>query len=717
LRTIPTYVILALHNLKMVFHPGSADSTQPSYVSRKVLALLGMLAGAMVLSACIGLIPQAATLPMPKQRGGEENATLPAGRSESAADVVASGTEALVFASDRAGNGDIFVAQPGRPLVNLTAHPAGDWDPVWSPACADPAATCRIAFTSHRSGDSEIWVMDNYGRNLINVTQHPAWDYWPDWSPDGQAIVFVSERDGDQELFTQPVQGGKATQLTFNDESDRLPAWSPDGTRIAFAAVRNDVEAIHLISIDGSHEWSLTHWPLRATSPAWSPDGRQIAFVGWDQRDRPGIYIMEIDAHVPRLVWEGTAWIGSLAWSRGSSADARDGWLLFTSWRDGNHELYALSPDGGEPVRVTRNPAWDDFPDLRAGLAVRPDAWLADAPMPTTAVASVGETAGPGEFAYGANVADLGKAYLVRDLGFGWAKGYVNWETVEQKRGKYRWDDPDNTVSAFQSQGLRILLRVHGTPGWAKPADAFLSYPPNDMADFAHFMGILAGRYRGQVAAYEIWNEPNLNYEWGYLPPDPARYTEMLKAAYRAVKTVDPAALIISGGLATTGDGSPTAMGDLDYLQGMYDAGARGYFDALGSHPYAFGHDPDYQDAWGLCLSRVVAQRQVMIANGDEATPIWITELGWVLRTSWNLVEHEAFGVNELQQARYLVRAYQKTRTEWPWVHAVFLFNLDFSSVPWYTAAEPMRWYAILNPDRTPRPAYTDLKYQLANDK
>jgi hypothetical protein len=78
-------------------------------------------------------------------------------------------------------------------------------------------------------------------------------------------------------------------------------------------------------------------------------------------------------------------------------------------------------------------------------------------------------------------------------------------------------------------------------------------------------------------------------------------------------------------------------------------------------------------------------------------------------------VEHEAIAVDELQQADYLIRAYQKTRHEWPWVQAIFLFNLDFSSVPWYTASEPMRWYAITNPDRTPRPAYTRIKYQMAN--
>jgi hypothetical protein len=99
-----------------------------------------------------------------------------------------------------------------------------------------------------------------------------------------------------------------------------------------------------------------------------------------------------------------------------------------------------------------------------------------------------------------------------------------------------------------------------------------------------------------------------------------------------------------------------------------------------------------------------------MQANGDSDTPIWITETGWVLQNSWDLDEHEAIGVTQEQQAEYLVQAYAKVQGEWPFVQALFLFNLDFSTVPWYPAAEPMRWYSILNPDRTPRPAYTALR-------
>lgn len=674
------------------------------------------------LAGCGGLLTPAAPLLEPRRPDVTASPMAAATPDPSSS---SGNLPALAFASDWAGAGDIFVQQPGRPPVDLTDHPGGDWDPTWSPACADPSRICLIAFTSQRSGDSEIWTVDDRGRNLRNVTQHPAWDYWPAWAPDGQQLAFMSERDGNPELYIQRLDSRQATRLTFNTESDRLPAWSPAGSLIAFAAVRRGIEEIHVIDVPqtrqpptaGSRERAVTHWPLNGTAPAWSPDGQRIAFVGWDEHNRPGIYIVDGAGGEPRLLWKSSAWIGSLTWAADPSSAEQAGWLLFASWQDGNHELYALPAAGGRPVRLTHHPAWDDFPTLRPGQPFSPAAYDLP-PGDEAAPPALPETGPPvDEFAYGVNLADLGNAYLVRDLGFGWAKGYVNWETVEPERGRYRWDDPDNTVAAFRSQGLQILLRVHGTPTWAKPAGAFLSYPPDDMADFARFVRALAGRFRGQVAAYEIWNEPNLNYEWGYLPPDPARYTDMLEAAYGAVKAVDPQAWVISAGLATTGDGSDTAMSDLAFLRGMYAAGARGFFDALGSHPYTFGHDPDYQDAWGLCLSRVVQQREVMLANGDASTPVWITELGWVLHSSWNLVEHARSGVGLAEQGRYLARAYLKTRAEWPWVGALFLFNLDFGSVPWYTAAEPMRWYAVLNPDRTPRDAYTNIKGQMTNIK
>jgi hypothetical protein len=147
----------------------------------------------------------------------------------------------------------------------------------------------------------------------------------------------------------------------------------------------------------------------------------------------------------------------------------------------------------------------------------------------------------------------------------------------------------------------------------------------------------------------------------------------------------------------------------------MYEAGAKGYFDALGSHPYTFGRPPNEVDPYGLSLSRVAEQYQIMVDNDDADTPIWITEIGWAMQSSWDLGEHQKTTVTEEQQAQYLVEAYQKIEQEWPFVHAAFLFNLDFSTVAWYPADEPMRWYAILNPNGTPRLAYTALRETMRN--
>ena len=82
------------------------------------------------------------------------------------------------------------------------------------------------------------------------------------------------------------------------------------------------------------------------------------------------------------------------------------------------------------------------------------------------------------------------------------------------------------------------------------------------------------GRYAGFpfVKYFSVWNEPNLNYEWGNFDPDPARYGAMLKAAYPSIKAADPAAVVVTGGLSPTGDGtSGPYLGDLYYLNRLAD--------------------------------------------------------------------------------------------------------------------------------------------------
>ena len=79
----------------------------------------------------------------------------------------------------------------------------------------------------------------------------------------------------------------------------------------------------------------------------------------------------------------------------------------------------------------------------------------------------------------------------------------------------------------------------------------------------------------------------------------------------------------------TAGDGGVTSMDDLEFIRRMYRAGAKGYFDVLGSHPYAFGSSPAMESDDGIAdFLRPEEQRAVMLEFGDDS-PIWATEFGW----------------------------------------------------------------------------------------
>ncbi|NPV09120.1 MAG: cellulase family glycosylhydrolase [Anaerolineae bacterium] len=612
-------------------------------------------------------------------------AWLPAG---AAAEVQgAARTANLFFASDRDGDGDIYLALPDGSVRNLTLNREPDWDPVVSPTGT------MVAFVSRRDGNSEIYLLNPAVGNVVNVTNHPAADYEPDWSPDGTRLVFVSERDGGRDLYVLDWRRGAVERLTHSGPGEiyRSPAWAPDGGAIAYSAVRDGVEHVYVLDF-ASGEAQITQWPLKGRYPAWSPDGERLAFAGWHEDDRPGVYLARRDGAEVRWLWEARGPIRSLTW-------VGDAVLLSLAEAQGQ-SIYAVPVRGGAPELVVSTAGWDDCPSV-AGEGRIPQVILPSTREPyPKRLAPV----------LGANIADLSNAHLLHQLGFGWIKNYLSWAGAEPQPNQFYWEDSDNVIEAAESNGLKVLLRLHDTPAWARPPNTTLTHPPSDLEAYGRFVAAVARRYRGRVAAYEIGNEPNLAFEWGEQTPDPAAYAEMLRVAYTAIKAEDPEALVISGGVATTGDGGEGAVGDLDFIRGLYEAGAKGYFDALGSHPYGFGRPPFARHQYGLAVSRLEAQHRVMLEYADGDTPIWATEVGWPLASAWTMGEHDDYVVSEAEQAFYYQQLLLQGAQTWPWLQAVFAFNLDFSTVPWYEAAQPMRWYALLEADGSPRLAFTRLR-------
>ncbi len=300
-------------------------------------------------------------------------------------------------------------------------------------------------------------------------------------------------------------------------------------------------------------------------------------------------------------------------------------------------------------------------------------------------------------------VADERTLPLVHASGVDTAVQLFAWWEIEPTKEQFIWQAADEAVAGAEYYGLNLVVRLDKQPDWANVQPLQPGRPPVDLVEYDRWVRIVAERYKGRVPAYIIWNEPNLAEEWAGLPPDPAAYVEVLKVGYRAVKETDPAALVVSAGLAPTNTRDETALDDRLFLEAMYAQGAADYFDVLGVHAYGFGYPPDDpRDAHdGLNLARIEDLREIMVRFGDDEKPVWITEMGWTVRGN----EHSAWQeVTPSEQAEYLTGALERIRSQWAWVDLVTIWNIGGeNSADW-------GGYSLLAADGTPRPAYQALQ-------
>jgi TolB protein len=213
----------------------------------------------------------------------------------------------LVFASNRAGNYDIYVtpasgagppqsseasqggqvqADGSTKLVRLTDHPGADMHPAWSPDGT------QIVFESKRDeGDWDVWVMNADGGDLRNLTgDESANDGNPTWSPDGKRIAFSSDRRGSYDIYVVDADGsGDPERLTNIRGDDFHPDWSLDGALIAFRSnsATTGKHQIFIVSSDGRSAQPLFSSQANDDMPAWSQDGLWVAFAS-DRAD-PGV--------------------------------------------------------------------------------------------------------------------------------------------------------------------------------------------------------------------------------------------------------------------------------------------------------------------------------------------------------------------------------------------------------------------------------------------
>ena len=159
---------------------------------------------------------------------------------------------------------------------------------------AQAPTTPKIAFSSDRDGNDEIYVIDIDGKNPRNLTNHPGSDYSPVWSPDGRRIAFLSLRKKEHGLYVMDADGNNQHYLAHMHQHG-YAAWSPDGKQIAFDCAVGRRTDICVIDADGGKPRNLTLHPFGNPfhsfddeRPTWSPDGRQIAFTS--NREGQGLF-------------------------------------------------------------------------------------------------------------------------------------------------------------------------------------------------------------------------------------------------------------------------------------------------------------------------------------------------------------------------------------------------------------------------------------------
>ena len=268
----------------------------------------------------------------------------------------------LAFSSDRSAelikgpvkNRDVqeiyFVDYDGANPVRVTNTTTLNVAPAWSPD------NQVIAYTSWRpSSAGSFGVYQDIILSFITtgVREAPAagnpekQNYLAAWSPDGTKLAFTTNRDGNPEIYVMNKEGGGLRRVTNNPAIDVSPTWSPTGTQLAWVSDRTGSPKIYIMNADGTGQRTLVGDPY-SDRPTWSRG--KFNEIAYATRNGPG-YDIKIYSFATGEAIRITDGIGS----NESPAFAPNGrHIAFTSTRNGKAQLFTVDRDGNNLRQITR---------------------------------------------------------------------------------------------------------------------------------------------------------------------------------------------------------------------------------------------------------------------------------------------------------------------------------------------------------------------------
>jgi hypothetical protein len=323
-----------------------------------------------------------------------------------------------------------------------------------------------------------------------------------------------------------------------------------------------------------------------------------------------------------------------------------------------------------------------------------------------------------GQFVYGAWLADPATtARIAKDAELTHMAANVAWGQVEPSRGRYlfkeitSWGAPvandlTNVLTAAREAGLKVVLRVGAPPAWA--GSAVHQLKPDDVERYVR-EAVTYGK--GTIAFVGAFNELNLPFEWGVSPVDPAAAARLQEAVWNGARQADSAVRVVAPAVAPRTGGYGGTMEDVDWLDAFYREGATKHFDLQGMNAYLGGFAPEEGPGCApMCFRTVELQRAVMEKHGVGAKQVLLTEMGVLEKADQDLGPYEWMELPADRRAENLVAGLRLANASYPWIAGAVLFNLDYATVPWVPLTSAMHWFSLLNPNRSPRPAYDALK-------
>ena len=248
----------------------------------------------------------------------------------------------------------IETSAPGAPSTSLPVMAISSTKPEYH--CQFSPDGRRVAFSSGRSGDPEIWISDPDGSNAVQLTSMGAVDStWPHWSPDGQLIAFSSNGEGEWDIYVVPTVGGKPRRLTSHPAIDIHPTFSRDGKWIYFSSMRSGDYRVWKMPAGGGDAVQVT--PNQGRGAFESPDGSNIYYHAVSVV--APLWRLPTTGGEPVKVLDGVVWFNYCLVENGAYYIDRLG---------GETRLQYLNFVTGKSTTVARN-----LGEVAAGLTASPD--------------------------------------------------------------------------------------------------------------------------------------------------------------------------------------------------------------------------------------------------------------------------------------------------------------------------------------------------------